>query len=995
MSFKKHLILSTAIVFCCIGVANADPTVPPFIVNSGSALVLPEVGGESTFAGNTNALGNGGVINSQGNVTLGAVSLGTSASSNQAARGGAIYNDTTANLTANNTSFQNNIANYNGGDGGAIYNSGMITSLNLVNIAGNTATNNGGGIYNDGTGMINVFNARVISNIADTGSGAGIYNDGIINRITSSVFTGNKAEQGNGGAIYNVGEINNIETNTTFGETGNGNTALNGGAIYNKGVITLGNNTSFTENIATENGGAVYNAGGTLNLADTTFTNNQAATAGGALYNDALGSVVFTGNTSFTGNTANALTNDIHNDGTMEVVSGAFVSVEGSVTGTGSIYIQNDGTLTTQGDIANEIITDGTYTITGIASLLNTIEGEGTLLLEDTATLTTTGSHTLSVTNITNNGTLAFNDGITDIESTLSGSGSLKIGASGEVSYLGTLTQNIENEGILRFKAGNSTFNGTYTGNEIVVENGATLDLGTNTDGTFTNNGTTNTKGDISFTGTFINQGILDIAAQAISVNNITFEDNSTLKLAVNGTQSGSYGTLTVGTTPVLGDNLTLDMTIADGIINYKQSATLTLLNQTGGSVGDWFSVLNGGDRYKITSNGDGSYLIENTTTAEEYVKDLGGSDELASLAQAWDATFEADTTASSVATELNKLATENPEEFVDSLTGLGPESSPVAQATTLQNLNMIYASVNRRMNARPAPKYRSWKELDKVAAVWLEGFAGKSTLDDTKEFKGFDADNRGAMLGLDFYIGDLVKMSLAYAFSQTEVTSVHRKTDIDAHTGLLALEYQPNNFYINFIGSYSYEEFNERKNVAGIRVNADYDMNVFGAQTMMGYIFDSAHHGATEWTTDFFLLPRGMIVTPEIGARYVVMDMKNYKDSADQYVKAETAETLTAIGGLKLARPFQMSDSLVFTPEIFGYATYDVISDEMNTAVTMPNGNSYQTVGRRLEKFGAEAGARFSFVINDTFDFTMSYEGTFRKDYTGHGVLLGLKASF
>jgi len=995
MSFKKHLILSTAIVFCCLGVANADPTTPPYIVNSGSTLILPLAGGETTFAGNNNALGGGGVINSQGNVTLGAISIGTSASSNQAAYGGAVYNDTGASLSANNTSFQNNIANYNGGDGGAIHNSGTISSMNLVNIAGNTATNNGGGIYNGGTGLIDRLNARVISNVADTGNGAGIYNDGIVNLITHSVFTGNSATQGNGGAIYNIGEINGIEENTTFGETGNGNTAINGGAIYNEGTITVGNEVSFTENTATDCGGAIYNTAGTLTLGNTIFTNNQASTAGGALYNDTLGSVVFTGSTSFTGNTANALANDIHNDGTMEVVSGAFVSVEGTVTGTGDIHIQNGGTLTTQSDIANKVITDGTYTMTGAVSLLNTIEGTGTLRLNDTATLTSVGNHTLSVTGIENNGTLAFNDGVTNIESTLSGSGNLKIGVSGEVSYLGNLTQNIENDGILRFKSGNSVLGGTYTGNEIIVENGAELDLGINTDGTFTNNGTTNVKGDISFTGTFINQGILDIAAQAISVNNITFEDNSTLKLTVNGTQSGNYGTLTVGSTPVLGNNLTLDMTIADGIINYKQSATLTLLNQTGGSVGDWFSVLNTGDRYKITSNGDGSYLIENTTTAEEYVKDLGASDELASLAQAWDSTFDADTTASSVATELNKLATENPKEFIDSLTGLGPESSPVAQATTLQNLNMIYASVNRRMNARPAPQYRSWKELDKSVAVWLEGFSGKSTLDDTKEFKGFDADNRGAMLGLDFYIGDLVKMSLAYAFSQTEVTSVNRKTDIDAHTGLVALEYQPNNFYINFIGSYSYEEFTERKNVAGIRVDADYDMNVFAAQTMMGYTFDSAHHGATEWTTDFFLLPRGMIVTPEIGARYVVMDMKNYKDSADQYIKAETAETLTAIGGLKLARPFQMNESLVFTPEIFGYATYDIISDEMNTAVTMPNGSSYQTAGRRLEKFGAEAGARFSFVVNDTFDFTMSYEGAFRKDYTGHGVLLGLKASF
>jgi predicted outer membrane repeat protein len=89
----------------------------------------------------------------------------------------------------------------------------------------------------------------------------------------------NNSATGNGGAIYNTG-ANFSVVNSSFVN----NTAYSGGAIYNNygdGFSVV--NSSFMNNSATNNGGAIYNSGGSLLVVDSNFSVNSASGCGGAV----------------------------------------------------------------------------------------------------------------------------------------------------------------------------------------------------------------------------------------------------------------------------------------------------------------------------------------------------------------------------------------------------------------------------------------------------------------------------------------------------------------------------------------------------------------------------------------------------------------------------------------------------------------------------------------------------------------------------------------
>ncbi|MBQ9813439.1 MAG: fibronectin type III domain-containing protein, partial [Thermoguttaceae bacterium] len=274
----------------------------------------------ATFTDNTATRNGGGIYNNGETVVANAAFTGNDATND----GGAIYNNTTLNLDET-VSFESNSAGY----GGAIYvtDEGVLTT-NAVSFTGNSATNDGGAIYNKNVATLT--DSKLTENSAAANGGA-VYNN--VNAELTVMLSGNltadetrfyKNSANNGGAIYNAGkttfdsEINTIlrfvendaETNggaianvgrkaklTTDVNLGfNKNSAANGGAIYNDAVVTLAN-VNATENAATLDGGAIYNAG-TFTIASdddameldfdnnfkTGFYKNEAA-RGGAIFN--------------------------------------------------------------------------------------------------------------------------------------------------------------------------------------------------------------------------------------------------------------------------------------------------------------------------------------------------------------------------------------------------------------------------------------------------------------------------------------------------------------------------------------------------------------------------------------------------------------------------------------------------------------------------------------------------------------------------------------
>jgi hypothetical protein len=172
--------------------------------------------------------------------------------------------------------------------------SGVTAALSGLTIAGGrvTGTNNGGGIYNDGT--LTVTASTLSGNAADLGGG--IHNSGTLT-VTASTFSGN-AVRDNGGGILNGGTL------TVTASTLNGNAAGdNGGGIGNgDGTVTVTAST-LSDNSAVLEGGGISNFGsGTVTVTASTLSGNSAS-QGGGIGNGEFGTVAVR-NTILAGNTA-------------------------------------------------------------------------------------------------------------------------------------------------------------------------------------------------------------------------------------------------------------------------------------------------------------------------------------------------------------------------------------------------------------------------------------------------------------------------------------------------------------------------------------------------------------------------------------------------------------------------------------------------------------------------------------------------------------------
>jgi hypothetical protein len=229
------------------------------------------------------AAGSGGGIRDRGNVSLTLTDM-TVANNRATADGGGIVVENVVStpwtLTVNTSTISNNHA---GDAGGGIDTDG--SGKTLINpgtvITGNTAVNQGAGIWLDAVQAGDTFqtsaltvNGAFISNnkaLSAEGLGGGIGNDGTL-ALTTSTVSDNSATS-DGGGIYNANTLTltdcTISGNSAIGIAGIGGF---GGGIDNFGTLTL-TNCTLSGNSAGYGGGGLLQAG-TARLVNTIVAAN-------------------------------------------------------------------------------------------------------------------------------------------------------------------------------------------------------------------------------------------------------------------------------------------------------------------------------------------------------------------------------------------------------------------------------------------------------------------------------------------------------------------------------------------------------------------------------------------------------------------------------------------------------------------------------------------------------------------------------------------------
>lgn len=200
----------------------------------------------STFANNAASF-DGGAISNGGTLTL----IDSTFSHNTVARFGGAIVCSSGSVTAINGTFSNNAApggQVNGGKGGAFFNeSGCTVTLTNTTFSGNSALNQGGGIYNN-AGTLTLNSSTLSGNIVFVTASNIVRNAGTVN-VSASI-----ADGGCSGTITDHG--GNIDTGTSCAFT----QPTSQSSVANLNLGALADNDGPTQTMLPAAGSAAINA---------------------------------------------------------------------------------------------------------------------------------------------------------------------------------------------------------------------------------------------------------------------------------------------------------------------------------------------------------------------------------------------------------------------------------------------------------------------------------------------------------------------------------------------------------------------------------------------------------------------------------------------------------------------------------------------------------------------------------------------------------------
>ena len=274
--------------------------------NAGTMLI------KNSFISNNDAVqgsgSGGGILNSLGGTLT---VLRTMVNGNEANRaGGGIEEASGAEggFTMREGTLSGNTVYASPGNGGGIHvGGGGTTSIALVTIDGNTAGQEGGGVWNAGNmtlGRNTITNNVALGTDADDGGG-GVFNQSGTVTINGGMIAGNTATatfaegnatnpggptddspgSGSGGGILTrmntTLNVINVRIMNNEANRAGGGVEIRGGTVAFRGGVISGN----TVYASPGNGGGMHTGGGTINIESTIFDRNTAGQEGGGVWN--------------------------------------------------------------------------------------------------------------------------------------------------------------------------------------------------------------------------------------------------------------------------------------------------------------------------------------------------------------------------------------------------------------------------------------------------------------------------------------------------------------------------------------------------------------------------------------------------------------------------------------------------------------------------------------------------------------------------------------
>ena len=295
------------------------------------------------------------------------------------------------------------------------------------------------------------------------------------------------------------------------------------------------------------------------------------------------------------------------------------------------------------------------------------------------------------------------------------------------------------------------------------------------------------------------------------------------------------------------------------------------------------------------------------------------------------------------------------------------PQDTPVAQSVASSAQSQVLSLAAGRMSGNALVGRSGGDAANMDYGVWAQGLMNHSKYADK-----FSGDTYGIAVGADALINGKYTVGIGYAYNETDIDATH-DTSIDSSSLFVYGQYKPTQWYINAALNYTMANYTESGVAFGVANGYEYDVDSFGGQIMTGYDFASG-------------------LTPEVGARYLHIATDDYNNGFN--VENEDTNYLTGVAGLKYAFEIESDARLKFRPEIRAAATYDFLSDEAVTTVTIPGASAYVLNGERLSRFGGEFGIGLS-ALYEGWEISVNYDLDLHEDYTSQTGMLKFRYNF
>ena len=499
-------------------------------------------------------------------------------------------------------------------------------------------------------------------------------------------------------------------------------------------------------------------------------------------------------------------------------------------------------------------------------------------------------------------------------------------------------------------------------------------------------NGTLNIHGDLVGADLTINNGAsLSLSNDSVGANKLSVSSGANL-IVDTITNTGNItvkdkGNLTIGTkitnsgTVTLEDGSTVTALLKGADLS---SGTVTLIDGDGQLTNNSKLKENGiyDISWVVVNNKNTGKINVKTKSAEQIVSDINVSEQQAGTVAAVLPTImnSGSAPASSPIGQIAKvlgtaLEKTNSEEVAQIAEDLAPSTAPVVSSVSQGVNNAIAGVANARMAAN-----RAAGDVFTGGSAWAQVIYNSADQDATKKNAKLESDTYGVALGIDGKVGDNLMIGAGLSVTKTDAESGTRDIDVDSYSLFGYTEYNADNgWFVNGMATAIRGRYEETKVPAGIKLTAKYQTTVLGAGVATGYHFENG-------------------ISPEVGLRYLRTHQGSYNDGA-QKIHTDGTNLLTASLGAKYEKAFEQGD-WVLKPSARVAATYDVVSDDTESAVRVIGGGQYHVISEHQKRAAYEAGIGLE-ASNGDWDFSVSYNGEFRSHFKSHTGMIKAKYNF